>query len=625
MLCVDDYLASVPGWARDGTDDRYAEALTHFGLETGRNPSQNCPAGHHGESEDLNVVVYDAGVMCYSQHGFFPRQRLIELASLQAAAEEISLADLARREVGRFVAEDQLRSLLRHAIIARLGWTGARLDSALQSLFTWALRVNASDADWNLRLDAIFRNRYPKRAHEFWSDAGIVHSRHDVSSELEALGRGSVYSYKVRLLAPREKPGPGLAVKLAPTLAGLVSDKRGGGIKATTSAWIDRFLAGETQAIRRSSLLIVECVDRPVPALHSGWRLPKKPNDIPRFIDVPTPAAPAGVDPDVVARFLDDLKHTFAFANDESYGRCVAYLIQPLMVPLAPGQFPGYCFVGPTRCGKSALTVPTPRLLYRHNAGNPVFEGRFPEGDYEMAVQLDAHRGVAYAVFDEAIDLSDRQLKVLDNLITSESLTSRKMKGGYVKRPNYVTFALSAIVRPLPPETAGRVLEIQLTESRPDQIQKFFDRWRGKGPQILRGFYDALAALENPRRGDFVAERRPGFGILKRVLREAFKIDVEFDIRVDDDEVLDLVCSAHFQNLGSERSGGWRRISFGTLAQFYRNEHGKGTIRRTTLEGKIHTAVGCQSTRRHPVYKDNGYRWEKRPLFRHRDPRRMRR
>lgn len=248
-------------------------------------------------------------------------------------------------------------------------------------------------------------------------------------------------------------------------------------------------------------------------------------------------------------------------------------------------------------------------MIYQHNVGNSVFITRIPKSDYELAVQLDAHQGTVFAVFDEAIDMTNEQTKILDQLITSPVLVSRKMRVGYLTRPNYVTFAFTAVAKSLPPETAGRILEIRFTESRPEEIAEFHKNWRSRGPEVLRALFDSICDVENFAEGEHVPERRPGFGILKRVLRDGLSREAVFGIMAYGDDILDLVCQAHFSKLGTERPGGWLRLSFSRLATYY-SENTRLSATKKTMEQKVNVSLGYGSTRRHPVYRHTGYRAE---------------
>lgn len=356
MLPVNDYLKSPPAWARDGADDRFKEALKHFGLKYGRNPSSCCPHDGHELSSDENVVVYPTGVLCYSRHGFIPRDVLIKMAGLPLGNACMGLSDLVRREVRRFVADDQLSSLLHAGVIQRLQWSNPRAQVAVACLIACAKRHYNEDPWWAERLKHIFHEQYPRRECEFWSNDRIAHQPHHVPNELERLGSSEGQSYQVEILIPRRQPGPQLAVKLAPALAA-VSEKGGGSPSAST----DRFLAGESSAVMESTLTAVECFDRPVPTVEGGWRLPTHKGELPRMFKV-AQLTKTEVDRSAILKELsDDLAATFAFEDEEALVRYLAYLIQPMLIVFAPGRFPGYGFRG------------------RHNAGRPTSPDPFPK------------------------------------------------------------------------------------------------------------------------------------------------------------------------------------------------------------------------------------------------------
>ncbi|MFQ5502837.1 MAG: hypothetical protein ACE5EQ_11150, partial [Phycisphaerae bacterium] len=166
-----------------------------------------------------------------------------------------------------------------------------------------------------------------------------------------------------------------------------------------------------------------------------------------------------------------------------------------------------------------------------------------------------------------------------------------------------------AVSKTVPPETAGRLLEIHFTESRPQSINTFYQKWGGRGPVVLRALFDAVSTIDDLAKGDPVPDRRPGFGILKRVLREAFSLEASFEITAQDDDILDLICEAFFKDMGSERTGGWRRLSFKALTHLYCESTGL-KANKATMGRKVYTSLGYESTRKHPQYRHTGYRWE---------------
>lgn len=603
MLNPDEYLLSPPAWAQDGAVDQYRAALKDLGLELGRNPSAKCPGGDHDESTDSNVCAYENGVMCYSRHGYLSRRDVIAAAGRTPSRDQWSLSELAKREVDRFVAEDQLRALLAAGVEQRLQWDESKTNVGVDCLFRWARRDRETDQFWNDRLQKVLGDSYPREAYEFWAGDGIHHRSYRAESRLGQLGKGGHPSYTVSLLEPREKPDKPLALRLAPKLAAITGQN-----KVVASAGIDRFLSGERTAVAKSSLIAIECVDRPVPHLPGGWQLPRKRDELPTFTAVAQLTRSRSQKPDVLDEFFNDLRYAIAFEDDEAFVRYVAYLVQPMLVPLQAGQFPAYSLTGATNSGKTFLAAALPNELYRNNASDPVFVSRMPDSEYEMGVQLDAHRGALYCVFDEAIDMNAKQTKTLDQLITAPVLQARRMKVGYCSQPNHLTFGITAVAKSLPPETAGRMLEIHLTESRSEAISQFYNRWKGRGAEILPALYDAIAGVSDVTKCDPVPHRRPGFAILRRVLGEAFALKADFAVTANEDEMLDLICQACDAGCGTKRDGGWRRIGFRKFSSYYTEVTGIRVTSRTT-EQRINTALGHKSTRQHPSYRD-GYRWE---------------
>ena len=592
------YLATPPAFAI-GSDsaELYEQALEQLGLNLGSNPSCRCPRGGHGDSTDNNLAVYNNSCFCFSKHGYIPRQEVVAAAGLAALSDRASPAEILREQSDRFVAADLLHDMAEHELARQLGWADGQLRRGSEVLVAWATRHREADDGWISRLGAIFHNRYPRRAFEYITAHGLAHR----SCGLVAGSLNGFYtpSYSLESLAQRDRPGKALTINIAPNLCFVTE---GGDVLLGANG--DRFQHGERHAIIRSSLVGLDLLDRPMVGASEGWAFPR--GELP-VKTVPVKLTAAAADQELLERFFAELHEAVAFASDEDFAAYVSYLCQPMVVHTVPGQFAAFAFLGPTKGGKDYLASGIPNFLYQNSRGDPVIITRLPGYDYELQVLLSRVLGQPYLVFTEVVDATAGQLKILDALVTQSTLQCRKLYVGYLDLPNRLTVALTAIAKGFADETAGRLVEIQLTETRPTEIAAFHRRWQGAGPVILRTLHDQLLGCDIDQDIPLVEGRRPGFGILQKCLVDAFGLHCSFKIRHSPPPILDTICRMHRSPVpAGVKKQLWTRYSIRNVGEFLREEMQR-SYNPTTVITMVTSALGYTSTRMHPEYGETGF------------------
>jgi hypothetical protein len=149
---------------------------------------------------------------------------------------------------------------------------------------------------------------------------------------------------------------------------------------------------------------------------------------------------------------------------------------------------------------------------------------------------------------------------------------------------------------------------LQLKESRSELISTFHQKWRKRGPEILRALFDAVNSVKIdfeslPR----VPDRRAGFGLVQHVVQSAFGLTPDYTIQSANDDILDDLCKMHedAQRRGSIK-GNWTQYSPSAFTQFMAERYELKWKRANALTA-VNTALGYTSTRQHPNYKDIGY------------------
>jgi len=599
-LSTPEWLTTPPPFAGGtGSNSTYPEALALLGLKMGSNPSNKCPCGGHGESTDRNLCVYPDGVFCFSHHGRISTEQTIAAAGLTETLRGPALDQLLDKEAERFVPRDQLCSMSNQLLQERYGWEGLRLRYAVEIVVDWATAYRPGSPRFTARLDAAFSGCYPCQAREFMTQAGLVHRPSSVASA-QGLSLTAHASYQFPNLVIRKPLDTRLACQLAPVLCS-VSDK--GQLRATAD--IDRFRNLEAGAVGRSSLTGADILNRPTLGVCDGWTFVG--GSLPTFTNTVRFTAKAA-DRSLLDTFLADLQEALAFASEQDFYTLLAYLIQPMVAHLCPGGFPGYAFSGPTKSGKDFCAAALPGMFYRNDAGAAVNVARLCSSDYELQVLLARAVGQPYLLFTEVVDAKPAQLKMLDAMLTQPTLATRELYAGYGNVPNLLTVGLTAIAKDFPDETAGRLAEVKLTESRPETIARFYEKWQHKGPELLRSLFEAVNAVYARRtEWPLVKDRRPGFGMLAALLEDAFGFDCRFEIQHSVDPLLDHLCRMHESPACSGvPKGGWSRYTIRNVAKFLHQETGRSQGPEV-LAQRITTALGYRSTKTHPGYGETGF------------------
>jgi hypothetical protein len=609
-LDVENYLRTPPKWSLDGQEDLYEEALEKLNLKLGSHSSLLCPIGGHDGRDRNGIKVYHNGVMCFSGHGVIPKAVVVEKTGLKPKGTA-SLLSLMQQEVGRFAAKLELLDFITFEVKRRQSKPDNEAKVLAKILFSYVEKqLYQNNPQWVLRLKFFYKRKYPQTLSEFWSDQRLYQKVHPEPQEANITP-----TYYCEKYGPRKMPNghneKALLHVLTPSFHEIKEIIKGEGEKATTtievhqSPALGRFLSGEAESIKQSPLYELINYSRPIAKVTNGWdsntgSLPRK-IITPRFTFAGTPR------PSITSEFINDLRSTFIFTDAEMPARYLGYLIQPMIVHLGPGQYPAYLFEGPTNSGKGLLGQVLPGILYCSQFGPSVCESSFKGSQQEMSILLGQAIESVYLFIDEIIFASKKDLKFLDNLTTQQRLQYRVLNVGYASRPNHLTIAMSAISKNFSDETKGRLVDITLTETSNIKIKGFLEKWRSQAPELLKDMYQKVSAVDLINNIPSVENRRGGFGLLKKVLQEAFHLEVSYKISYGTNDILDIICLLpNSTSISGTISGPWQRYTPKAVAQFYALINNV-PIRSEHLLGLLNTALGFRSTESHPAYKEHGY------------------
>jgi hypothetical protein len=472
-----------------------------------------------------------------------------------------------------------------------------------RALLHWL--THTIDQQWRLRLEYIFDNKYPEQARECWYIGRLANVKYEKPSVIVS----QPYTFNIKTIDIISKPEHLLCSRIAPLLYIVELNSRNEPTVEPT-ADVYRFHNSEKEAVPKSSLFEENIFNRPAYGIETGWdnynsdRLPRK--------IVAAEILCSTNDEMLFAEFVTDLKVTFAWPDTNDTNGFLAvyigYLIQPLISHLMPGMMPAYCFLGPTKSGKGYLSNVLPAVFYHRYGESCVTTKKIPKEIYEFEVLMEASKNALYICFDETKNASDEELKMIDAFCTQSEIVIRKFRVGYYQLPNLYTVSATAVHRTFSDETYGRMSIIKLKESRPENISAFHQKWRLKGPQLLKCLFEKVSKVKV----DFdclpkVSDRRPGFGLVAHFLKEAFSLTPDYSIEATNCDVLDDLCRLFEleSHLGSPK-GPWMRFSPRSFTQFMaKNQDIKW--KRSNALAAINTALGYTSTRSHPIFKDTGY------------------
>lgn len=518
------------------------------------------------------------------------------------------IADMVLTLVERFFPSKQLKELISSEISKYENISLARSveiaeTSIEKALIHW---VNQTfEPQWRIRLEKIFDNKYPEYSRECWHNGKLA----SVKYEKIDMNSSQPYSFSTRNIDTITKPEHILCSKIAPLLYEVELDKNGKPSIIPTAEVI-RFHNSEKEAIPKSSLFEEVIFNRPAYGITSGWdsytlgRLPRK--------IVAAEILHSTFEEEILFEFMSELRSTFAWPDGNNSNGFLAvylgYLIQPLISHLMPGLMPAYCFLGPTKSGKGYLSNVLPAIFYHRPGESCVTTKKIPKEVYEFEVLMEASKNALYICFDETKNASDEELKMIDAFCTQSEVVIRKFRVGYYQLPNLYTVSATAVHRTFSDETYGRMSIIKLKESRPENISKFHQKWRLRGPQLLKCIFEKVSGVKvELDMLPTVADRRPGFGLVAHFLKEAFGLTPDYSIEATYCDVLDDLCKLFESepHLGSPR-GPWLRFSPRSFTQFMAKNHDIKWKRSSALAA-INTALGYTSTRSHPIFKDTGY------------------
>lgn len=484
---------------------------------------------------------------------------------------------------------------------------------------------NIKNPDWRDKLSVIFDEDYPIKCREYWNSGHFVHKKYEKKTLLHE-SNVTFSSEQFETIRPSKT----LAIKMAPTLAEIEVTQKGKTAKSTAET--ARFLNGEKLALPKSSLYEVIVSDRPKYRDKQFWetedgKMPRK------YLSAKLNCI--SYNPEILNDLITDLRNTFAWPNDNDATLAIylGYLIQPLVAHLKSGQMPGYSFQGPSRCGKGYLSNVFVNLIYSRAGGHTVLSKMLPHSTYELEVYLNDVRHALFLVFDEIVHATEEQLVILNSLLTQQTIQVRKFGVGYQKIENLVTIALTSVGKNFSDETEGRLAIIKLSESRPEQIDKFHERWSTKGGELLKALVDVLDKIEI--KNDSIAQvsqRRPGFALVSHCIENVFHLKPDYSLQTSENETLDDICEMFFSKFNEfgesmdnsstvpmgRAIGRRHRYSVKNFCNFLSGRDNRA-YKRKEIFSSLLTALSYRSTAFHPIYKEKGYlfRWEKMDRYCH--------
>lgn len=461
-----------------------------------------------------------------------------------------------------------------------------------------------NDKDWRMQLVHIFGGFYPETHREFYFGGSICQKIYPKANPHTDNRR---HTFSSESYSPLRNISGKLSERLAPSTYHVWEGENGKAHIDKTSETV-RFINFEKEAFLKSSLHEVVIYDRPVYQIRTGWhdsdpsRLPKK--------TYAAEITSKNVDESLLKNFVEDLRSTFAWDQDSnSFVNYLGYLIQPMLAHLAPGQLPGYLFLGPTKSGKNCLSDGLVSYLYSRRGQSTVKVAKLPSGPYEVGVFLGNAAGSIFLVFDEVKNATDEELKALDSLLTSGRIQTRQMRQGYIELDNYFVIGLTSVHKGLTDETEGRLVKITLTESRPEAIADFMKRWTDKFPELLSTLFFKLNQVVNdeskyPR----ISDRRPGFQVIAYFVNQVFGYQPNYSVDATVNDFLDDICLM-YEEVHEVKNASKGRISIKQIGDYLNNKH-RFRFSRDRLINELNTALGYGSTKKHPSYKNAGYQAE---------------
>ena len=518
---------------------------------------------------------------------------------------EQSVRSIILNGMSKFVPRELLKELIESELKRfDLNLTDSAANLTFVEAFDKILFEYAEDKDWKAKLDIIFDGVYPDESREFYFNGFVCQKTYPKAYPHQVFKN---YTFVSKNYQPIANIKNELVQKLAPATYNISKDAHGEPYLVRTAETV-RFANYEKKAFLNSSLHEAVIFDRPVYNILSGWDKFNR-SFLPRKIYA-AQILSESCNKDIIDAFLLDLKTTFSWdEKTSSFVSYLGYLIQPMIVHLAPGQMPGYLFVGPTKSGKNFLAQALPEILYNRMGKSSVLVKKLPSNTYEMDVFLSAATGSIFLVFDEVKNATDEELKSLDSFLTSSKVQTRKMRHGYIEIDNYFVVGLTSVHKGLTDETEGRLAKLALTESRPQQIAEFCERWKDRAPDLLSAIFHAVNEVSlDYSKLPKISDRRPGFNILAYFIEQVFKLKPDYTVEITINDFLDDICLMYEEvpEVKNARDG---RASVKQLREFLHKRH-NFRYSRDRIISDLNTALGYGSTEKHPSYKESGYEAE---------------
>jgi hypothetical protein len=518
----------------------------------------------------------------------------LELINLKLELSEVILNSLEKFRPSKAIKE---------IILSQIKTPFKGIDEWFEREMTEHMSDLMKDEEWRMRLDAIHDGIYPIGPSQvFFKDGNFVCRPYLSKSTLLS---NQKYTIKNKLYKPI-KPTRKHAYTLAPSLTEVYQGKTKLIVRAGDD--IDLFLNKSMDTIPQSSIMEVESFL--IPLLHQysciimeNGKLPKK-IQVPEFVCKEAPR-------DLEKEFIDDLGNTLAFDNDRMVGNLIGFLTSPFYRHLRRSENPAFLFLGGSLSGKNFSACTLPQLLYCYEGQESVIVRKLATNLHEFGVALNEALNCPFIIFDEIEHDTPEQMKFLDSLFTADKLVYRALGQGTFDTPNIYTYGMTAVRKPdLTDETLGRILTIEFTESREQEIENLMKKWGSRGAELIRAFYDSLTKVKQSdlKMIKRIKGRRGGFSLMAHLMKEAFDLECDFEIKNEKgNQLLDQICRMASEVKPSKHIKLWKSYAFRSFRDFLVSENLSGPTNEVDFKTLFKKAVAEMDTRKNLRYREKGY------------------
>lgn len=400
-------------------------------------------------------------------------------------------------------------------------------------------RLEKTMPEWRVRLDLIFKGKYPCSSVEVIYCNALAAERYR-SSKLFTINTKPTFRTKSYEIVGA--PSSLILQQIAPKLFEVV--KAGCGYVLEETANATRLKRLSKKNVASSALIEVVCPSRPLYRLSKSIEMLK--NGVVRRTEVPSLCSKGSPEGTALKDWANDLEKAFGWASRESFANYLAYVCQPLLIHLCPGGNAMFYFGGPSGSGKTALAKEIPLMLYCGENQETVVESRIPRDTHQFQIFLSKLTEAVYVVFDEIVDATEEQLKNLDQLATATQLTFRKLHRGFGTLENHLTVGLTSVSFEFSPETKRRLANVELTSLKNEEVQGFFQKWQSRNDEVFADLVQSVNSVDFDEKLLPVYGGRPrGFGLLGHFVFEIFGVRPSFELKDNEIDVLSRIVEAY--------------------------------------------------------------------------------